>query len=274
MSDTQGDNLESVLAAGAATGTPAEVSPDESYAVLPESYRLKDLERFKEVPDRTRGQARINRLQSLIDYILGFKDNGSVVYADQDEDNIVAVLDHPTVDQPRWGDHKAAYTCPRSKEWNIWTLRDGQTAGQEDTARFLEDHGEDIYVPESDPGAYSAADMLEVATTLNAQRDVSFNSSTRLSDGSGQLAYTETVNDTAGKNGSMIIPEHFYIAIPVFEGGDKYVLKVKLRYRVRDGGLKLWFDLHRPQDAHDQAFREMVEKVQSETECPMYWGTI
>ncbi|MEF8794004.1 DUF2303 family protein [Thiohalorhabdus sp.] len=271
MSD-QGDNLEAVLAAGAATGTAAKVEPDDQYAVVPNNYRLMDLERFHPAPRRTRDKVEMQRLQSLIQYVQDFKDPGTVVYAEYDEDRIEAIIDHPVPDEPRWGDHRANYVCPKSKEWRTWNRHDGIKAGQEDFAQFLEDNQEDIFIPESDKVAPSAADMLEFATTLNAKRNVTFNSSTRLSDGSGQLSFKEEVNDTAGKSGQMVIPGHFYIAIPVYQGGDPYVVKAKVRYRVKDGDLALWYDLHRPEKVHERAFEGMVDQIAAEVECSIYWG--
>jgi len=268
---TQSD-VKTALDAGATIGAPKDLTEKAAYAIVPEGYEVASLERFYPTPWRTRCKHTFRRLDGLINYANDFGDAGTVVYADEDGGTIAAILDHSLWNEPRWGEHQAMLKVPYAKEWKTWIHADGAKRPQAAFAEFIEDNFEDIYVPEGS-GSPDASTMLELAQTLNAKRSVDFTSSTKLSDGSGQISYKEEAKDSAGKNGQIEIPEHFFIAIPVYEGGDLYQVKAKLRYRLDDGNLKIWYDLHRPEKVVETAFGEMVGRIQEETSATVYEGT-
>lgn len=266
-------DVKTAIDAGASIGGAAGVTPEDSYAVVPEGYEIASLERFQDTPWRTRATRSLKRINGLIGYINDFGDAFSVVYADEDRGTITAVLDHSAPEEPRWGEHQAVLRVPHSKEWKAWTTADGHKMPQAAFAEFIEDNLEDIYVPEG-TSSPDGSTMLELAQTLNAKRSVDFTSSTKLSDGSGQISFKEEAKDSAGKNGQIEIPESFHVAIPVYEGGYLYQVKAKLRYRVNDGDLRIWFDLHRPEKVVETAFGEMVGRISEETGATVYEGTL
>lgn len=131
---------------------------------------------------------------------------------------------------------------------------------------FIENNVVDIRQP-------SGADVLEVSRSLQAVKNVSFNSAIRLADGSQQLAYSETVDGSTSK-GSVKVPETFVLGIPVFFGGASYEVTAKLRYRIADGKLLMWFDLYRPEHIEQDAFGEIGKEVETSTGTKVWMGSI
>lgn len=239
------------------------------YALIPEGHEIADLERLLPAPRTTRRTVILDDVVSFIRYISMFKTDATQVFADQSNPiapGFVAVIDFDTREQPARGDHKAQYRCPLSKEWLAWTAANKAAKKQADFLQFIEDNLPDIVQNEVDgkKAGPTAADMLEVSRSIQARKNLEFKSATRLQDGTVQFTYNEDINGTA-RGGQMAIPEEFYIGIPVFDGGDRYLIKARLRYRITDGHLAMWYDLWRHDRALDEAFQALIDKIHQDT---------
>lgn len=249
-------DFDAALAAGHAM-TNLDTSSDEA-VIIPEGYQLLDLEEYKAHPRRTAKTVRIKEAGDFVRYVQRFKTDDTTVYADLERRRFTAVIDHHGAGKPGWCQHRATYDCPISGQWKTWIDRDGKTMTQTDFAAFIEDNLPDIIEP-------SSSDILTISRTLEAKKKVDFQSGVRLDNGEVQLTYNEEIKGTAGK-GSLDIPETFKLGIPVFEGGERYELEARLRYRLNEGRLAMWFDLLRPARLLEDAFSQTLEKVQTELE--------
>jgi uncharacterized protein YfdQ (DUF2303 family) len=180
-------------------------------------------------------------------------------------------VEYDALGTPGWGDFTARYNCPLSVEWQRWNKHSqhaADTAGkrgmsQVDFMQFLEDNLLDIVKPAS--GA-----LLQAVHSFEAKKDVAFKSATRLQDGSVTFAYTENVNEVA-QDGKLSLPSEFTICIPVFDGGAKYEIDARLRYRVGGGGLTLWYELVRPHKVQEHAFNTVLAEVKDGVaDVPVY----
>ena len=133
---------------------------------------------------------------------------------------------------------------------------DGKTMKQADFAKFIEDNLPDIAEP-------NGSDLLIISRSLEAKKKVDFESAVRLDNGETQFTYNEEIKGTAGK-GTLEIPEIFVLGIPVFHGGDAYKLEARLRYRINDGQLLMWFDLLRPERLLEDAFNQVIARVKEQ----------
>ncbi|MEY5098196.1 MAG: hypothetical protein RJA36_915 [Pseudomonadota bacterium] len=211
-------------------------------------------------PTRKKGLVKIRDLESFVRQVNKHKVEGlTEIYRTVNPPRFSAVInDHGAgEDDAGWGDHWFDYECPLSAEWKTWTGNDSKRMTQEQFAVFIEDNLPDIVEP-------VAAHMLEIATTLEAKKKVNFASGIRLSNGQNEFTYEESIQGTAGK-GKIQVPETFKIGIAVFEGGPAYAVNARLRYRINDGLLQLWYDLERPhkiiEDAADELRRQVEEKT-------------
>ena len=245
--------------------------------LAPEGFTALEMAHLLPAPTRKRGTVVLNDAESFIAVVNDQKDKSTRMFSTINPPTFTAVFNH-IADGAGWGDHIAKYNAPLSPEWKTWDGADGKSMSQVEVAQFLESNLVDVlHVPEDAPekGLLKSPDgstLLEVCRTLEATKKVDFKSSVRLGDGSTQFTYNEDVQGSA-KAGTLSVPEHFTIAIPVFENGDKWPLLVRFRYRIDGGALRIWFELVRPHKVIEHAVKELREKIAAATELQVLNGT-
>lgn len=242
-----------------AANRPMVGAPDGvPFLVLPEGYEAKSMEEGLPAPTRARGGVVLRDTASFTAVVIDRKADSTRLYGKLSPPCFTAVFNDTTGKGPGWRDDRAIYACPVSVEWQRWTASNGKQMNQEAFAQFIEDNAADCVTPD-------AATMIEVSRTLEAKKKVNFASGIRLSNGQSELTYEETVSGTAGK-GKFTVPEEFVIGVSVLEGGPKYAVTARLRYRIADQGkLIMWFDLLRPHKVLEDAVREVWHQIQTET---------
>ena len=255
---------QAIMAAGAAQSRPDLVEDGGAFVVVPEGYKVEDMERFLAAPARARGMVRCEIPEAFVDYYNRFCDaTASLVFAYTANFRVMGILDYhrPAIDSGEvgaparagFGDHRVIYEAPRSDEWKIWTGANGTPMPQGEFARFIEDNVKDIREPDG-------ADVLEVARQLEVKKKVEFASAIRLTDGSREFTYNEDAEGST-RRGQLTVPEEFKLGIPVFLGGELYEVLARLRYRIDGGQLALWYDLLRPHEIERDVFGTLVEKI-------------
>lgn len=261
MDDTNNATIIAALASSQAephVATNHGDDPSIPYIVVPKGHELKDLEHLFPVPARAKGTVVYRDAASFCAAVkMHTAGDATILYGNPLAPSFKAVFnDNGT--EPGWRDHVATYACPKSVEWATWTGQNKKVLTQEQFAQFIEDNAPDCVSP-------PAADMIEIARTLEAKKKVNFASGIRLSNGQNELTYEEEVSGTAGK-GKFTVPEVFTIGIAVLEGGPKYAVNARLRYRIADGGkLTIWFDLERPHKVLEDAAKEVWKSIETET---------
>lgn len=243
----------------------------EPLAILPHGdgqFRIESLEKYRTTLDRVRQKVDVLTADSFIDYWKRFAMEDSVIFADECAGAYVGIIDyHTTENGPRFCSHMVAYEAQPSLEWQTWTGSDAKSMTQADFARFIDDNYVDVIDPPH-------ADMLAVATNLKAKKSVEFASATDLQTGQVQFLYQETIRGSAEKRqGSLKIPEIFTIRIPVLLGDVAVELQARLRYRIEEGKLRMWYDLHRPEHAKVAAIQRATQAIRTALpEAPFYLG--
>lgn len=225
------------------------------HIVVPEGYELKDLEQALDNPSRCRGTTKLRDVKSFAAVVNEFRGTATKLYGTVTPAVFVAVFNAHAPYRPGWGDHRASYDCPVSVEWKTWIGKNKQGMNQADFAQFIEDNLPDIL---------EGGLLLEVSRTLEAKKKVSFASAIRLSDGQNQFTYEEDIQGTAGK-GQFKVPEVFELGIPVFEGGPAYKVKARLRYRIDNAKLVLWYDLERSHKILEDAVKGVWLAIEAAT---------
>lgn len=217
-------------------------------ALVPDGYRIEHLpwERSQARPFAKRADRSFNDTASFIDYVRKHAEpDATAVFVTPPgrawNAFVEAVLDDHSKDEPGWGDHRATLHLPQSDQLAEWKRMDKSYVGQIEFSEFIEANLVDIVEPD-------AATLLEVVSSLQSTNKVSFDSAVRLDNGQVQVRYSEEVSATAGRQGTLEIPQEFKIAVPVFEFGTRYAIKARLRYRVRDQKLVLAYVLDRLDD--------------------------
>lgn len=217
-------------------------------------------------PARKQGTTTVRDATSFATYFGKHSDPDTEVYADAERLTVTAVLDAHTADTARWSGHRLTLALRQTEAWSQWMRSDGDLLDQEHFAEFLQDHLPELLEP-------TAADMMEIAQSIQGVSKAEFTSGTRLADGQRQLQYTETVTAKAGQKGQLQIPEVFTIGLVPFEGSAGYKVTARFRYRIgRNGELTMGYKLDQPGDILRLAFADVVTAIGEAIEQPVMNG--
>jgi uncharacterized protein YfdQ (DUF2303 family) len=245
------------------------------YAVVPEGFRLRDLESLLPAPARKRAKVTLQDAKSFIEYI---KKHGSLdnctLYADVNYEafscSLIAVINDNGADvsDAQWRDHTATFVPELSHEWKAWTRKNQAVQAQSDFASFLEENMSDI--ANIDPGMPTASEMLQMALDFEMHSNKRFKKTVDLQSGGVALEYV----DQADENTTMRLYKRFVIGIPVFQNSSSaYPIQARLKFRQNADRLVFWFELVRSDRVYEQAVKEMIEKIHDETGCMLLYGT-
>ncbi len=238
------------------TAKPVEIA-GVPHVILPAGVKVESraelLEREK--PLRIRREVHAHDVRGLVEYVNTFKSDATKLYCGPVSDpEILARIDDHDVADPSHVTHLARFDCPTTDEWDAWSTRNRTHMTQLAFAEFLEMNSRDIRQP-------AAADLLQLVTNFSDARSADFSSAMRLQDGQVQLSYV--VKDAPGK---VVIPEKFQLALPVFQGGAKaYLVDARLRYRLKESQLAIWYELDRPDLVKRTAYDDLLALVTEKT---------
>ncbi|MCL2344224.1 MAG: YfdQ family protein [Desulfobulbus sp.] len=269
------DNIKTLLNAGAAGMSPEIGYGGTPYVVIPEGYKLADLEHLLPNPRRKRAEVATADADSFIQYS---KKHGSLdnctVYAELKSEasqlNLVAVInDHGSdLEDAQWRDHRCLFRPVLSVEWSRWLVKNKVTFNQGDFATWLEDNLPDIA---NAPNMPSGADILQMALNFEATRDKRFHSKTNLQSGGSQFTYVD--DDTKETKASMKVFERFTLGIPVFDGSkNAYPVEARLKYREMERRLVFWYELIRQDRVFKSAVADELVKIKEATGFPIIFG--
>lgn len=234
-----------------------EVSGFARAVIVPKSSDLRALAREKLlVPRFLCALPTFYDTKAFIDYFNRFKDQHSVIFYTSDG-QFVAVLDYHGPSAPRHGDHIAILKLKRSPEWDLWAAKSESSMSQVEFAEFIQDNARDILIP-------GPAEMLEVATGLQATVGATFRSAINQSNGTTQLNWDEQVDGTVRGTGKAI-PTQFQVALRPFMGTERYPIDCMLRYRVQGGSLKLHYKALHMSPITEAAGDGIVARIRDET---------
>ncbi len=244
---------------------------------------------YRANPARRKGTATLLDLTSLIAHVERFKDDDTLLFANDDRSSpsLVAVLDYHRAGaeaDPRFGQHRAKFAFPLSDEWKAWNGSNKKAMAMIEFAAFLEDRIIDVlddptdlpedmqrFVTAIGGNIASPTKLMETAVGLKVHEKSNVGETVNLASGEGEISFVSTHTDGAGK--PLKVPNLFLVGIPVFKNGPAYRIAVRLRYRKRDGGLTFWYELWRQEPVFDHAFGEALERVRTETGLSVLLGT-
>lgn len=265
------DNVQAAIDAGIQIGSvaPTELERGKLYAIrnedgVPEILDTRKDE-FLDEPLRKTAKPIVRDSASFLAYWNKHKVPSSEVFTDLDTQEVVAVIDAhgPAADALHgftdWGEHRLTLKVRKTEQWKAWEKLDRRMLLQVDFAEHIEDRLEDIEAP-------PAAEMLELAMSFQAKKGVEFKSSSILNSSQRELVYTEDIQASAGRNGSITIPTSFDLGLQPFEGSDTYKVTARLRYRITEGVLTIGYFLVDPDKVLRGVFGDMLEAIETAIE--------
>ncbi|MGB3414058.1 MAG: DUF2303 family protein [Microbacteriaceae bacterium] len=241
-----------------AATAPHVLEPGQIYGARNSEGHLiyTDTDDYRDNPRRVVESRTVSNAESFVKYLEKHGLPQTEVYADVNNSRLFAIIDsHHGANQPAgWNSHQLRLALEYSKPWLAWTNCDGKWFDQTEFAEFIELRAHDIQDP-------SHASIIELALKFEAKKNVDFKQSTRLESGEVQFVYEETVTAQKGVKGSIEVPKGFQLAIKPYIGGPSYFIFAHFRYRITPNGLKLAYQLERPQEVLDSAFTDIVTEV-------------
>ncbi len=242
------------------------------------------LDEYLDAPERRRGTARLTTLASFVEHVKRFSDEHSALFADDNlsTPKLVGVLNYheSKTGSPRFGDHRAQYEFPLSDEWKVWTRTEPMQQGA--FAEFVEDHIGDVLDPsKAGAGTLGFVEQLEIVLATPAQLmtlskglsvyvDAKVSNKINPSTGEGQLSFSTEHRDVSGA--PLKVPRGFAVGIPVFTGGERYSLPIRLRYRVVGDRVVWELKPHRVELAFRHAVTEACNAAREQTGLPLFYG--
>lgn len=235
---------------GAATGDakPNPTIDGVPYVVVPDGYSVQQLPTI-EYPPRKAGTLHVHDVPSFVRF---FKDHSTAlsrVYADENTKGITGVIDDWPHDhnEADWRQHRVHLGLAFSDAFKRWAKSDRERMSQTAFGEFLQDVLPDVLTP-------SGAELLEMAMNFEASSSGSFTSAQRMQDGSATLVFRADTQQV----GQLKLPSEFRLHIPIFRNGASTLITARLRYRLTDARLTIWYELVRPNDASERAFDDVI----------------
>lgn len=233
-------------------------------ALVPEGFKLSllpELEKHLPCPLRKKGNRQLDDAESFIFYA---KEHGT-----PETCRIYLRADFPRGEI----EFTATYAPKKSEEWKRWTSQNRTALLQAEFASFLEDNLADIAPPSAEkPKLPNGSQMLALALNFQATSEKSFKSQTRLQSGGVELEYIDREDDAT--RGKMETFERFELGLAPLFNGSAYRLEARLKYRVRDQKLSVWYELIRPDKVLEAATKDLVELIKNETGFPVLMGQL
>lgn len=227
---------------------PKEIAPGELILhvnPITGDASVVEADKFGEAPRGTTGKVRLETRDDFKKYVERHDNPESTTLWVNRAGALVAVLDDHEQSGPAWGHHRAECALQFTPEWKHWVERDGSWFEQMEFAEHIEAGLKEIIDP-------PAADMLEIAQSIEASSTAIFKRSERIDNGLVGIQYEEGQSASAGQSGRLEIPTEFTLQLAPFIGEDAVEMKARFRYRIKGTSLVLAYALDRPHEVIDK----------------------
>lgn len=242
-----------------------------------------EIERYRQGPERIKGTAAADTLESFIGLVNRHKSQDSVIFASTTwpKPSLTAVIDYYTRDHgTAHKQHRVGYAFPLTEEFKAWVGTNNKPMEQQAFAEFLEEHAAEL----SAPFAQESTDyqllfnerfalpneLLELSRHLEVNVGAKMKQGLRLQTGERQIVF-ETQHTNV--NGEPIdIPGIFMIQLPPFVDGDVVRIPARIRYRAGQGGVTWFYQLYRWEFWLRTRVQNDLLKAGKDTDLPTFEG--
>ncbi len=273
-----------VAPAAAGRGLPGEIPVhfDRKAQSLQSVHAL--FEQWRIRPERRKGTATVDTLESFIDLVKRHADaESSVIFADatMPRPALTAVLDyHDMAGVPGWGQHRVVYPFPVTDEFKGWLAMDAKPMEQREFAEFLEEHAAELAAPMDQERSdferlfkctmATPADMITLSRHLEILVGRKVTRAERLQTGEATVEFIEEHTTKGGEK--VDIPGCFMVNVPPFVDGDTARFPARLRYRVGSGSIIWFYQLYRPMQVLRDRVRSDLDYAAEDLGLPKFQG--
>lgn len=270
-SENSAEKIAQLAVQAAGTVSTIDMPDGRQFITHPPQFVVKDVTRpenvLPPVPKYIKQNVAVQTKDALIGYLDRFKTPETVVFANIENDEIVAVIDYHSdsaagASKPAITSHRAVLELAKSTQWNTWTDIEGHMYRQAEFAKFVEENSEDILAP-------TGAALLEMVLDLEKSKTITVVRKMR-SAGSdaGSGGNTVEVNGTE-------LPNVFSLSIPVYFGEAPVGVKAFTRDALsQDKIISIGFKLARTEMIRQAEFLRISNEIATATGVPMIAGAI
>jgi hypothetical protein len=234
-------------------------------------------------PKIVAGVVSVQDSSSFIEYVNRFKNDDSVIFADQQSNIVLGILDYHKKPEnnaaapgAELAAHRVRFDMPFSIEWLTWGRLSGKLVSHKEFATFLEENSIDVLPLAKRQGLATSEDdadmpetLLELTRSLQVASKVSFNSTVRHGDYE-KIDFSKESDATV--KGAIGLPLAFQICIPIYFGEPAVVLTCFTRKKIDDGALALGFVISRAENERQAEFQRIVGVIHSSTDLTTLFG--
>lgn len=277
MAENSADTIKNLAVQAAGTIHEMGMPDGREFIVHPPGYIVKDVSLPQNVappiPKYVKQEVEVQTKDSLVEYVERFKTEDTVIFADIDENRIVAVIDYhgpavagdakvPAPIRPAITSHRAILDLDFSLQWQTWLGVQGAMYRQAEFARFIEENSEDILSP-------TGAALLEMVLDLEKSKSIRV------------VRKMRTAGSDDGTGGSTIevhgteLPNVFQLLIPVYFGESPVGVKAFTRDALtNDKIITIGFKLARTEAIRQSEFLRISSEIAVTTGVPLIAGAI
>lgn len=236
------ETFDTILSLGA-MAVPIQTLPGaEPLVIIPNTTKTESLAKFFP-PARISRKVTLLEAGSFVEYVNRFKTDDTLIFATVSETGakFMAMLDYhgaaPAL-KPAYCAHVAEFEAIQTPEWKIWKSVDRTPLNQVAFATFLEDNAGLFVEP-------NGAELLELVRSLHGHKNARFNTSVRLNNGAYSVGYDEDIvvkSSNTTTSGELELPPVIKAGMSVFQGADAYEIPARLKTRIEDRRLVLFYE--------------------------------
>lgn len=262
--------------------TPAVSVPGapEHVVAINDGYSAKNLEYHLPTPTRVRAKTNLTSVPDFVNYVNRFKSADSILFVtptleslSKNGNIVTAILDfHKQGPEgtPQWGDHRVYMSARPSQAYQKLIDIDKQFLDQQEFAKKVEELAKFC-------NSHAAADIVEIARTLQLFSKGEFRSFDDDVSGSTDLAYSVQVTGKAGtQERHLTVPNEISFYVPLIDGMDAQLVPVKFKYRVPEeagGKVRMGIEIIDRVWLEKAAVEAVAQKVSVETDLLALVGT-
>jgi len=243
------------------------------FILVPSGMRAESLAPFRP-PPRIKRTVTLLEANSFADYVNKFKMPETLIFVTVTETGCTfrALLDYhqPAPDlTPAYCEHEAVFAAVETPDWKVWKAADRKKLPQVDFAEWIENNSRLMVEP-------SGAELLELVRSLHGHKNARFNQSIRLDNGAYSVNYDEDVEikgSVSTKAGAIELPPTIKAGIAVFQGADKYAVEARLKSRIEERRLVLYFETIAITEIVRESIMLIVKQISERTSIVPLIGT-
>jgi len=244
------------------------------HLMVPKTMSVESMAHLMDAPNRIKAHPSFNDVEGFAGYAKEFQEAGSRVFVDDINHSFVTVFDCHAKDSPAWCDHSASMKLSHSHEWNRFVDFNNKKLSAKQFAEFLEDNISYLGAMDTAAGFTSPADILTMAQTFKVRLKGELDVEDTLQAGVRKLIIKDD-STLSGRNADgkeLSFPEKLNFNLRVFKNHHTYPITVWLRTRASKDGVTFWITIPDVDGIVEQAFDQVIDRVQTCTGLPTLKG--